>query len=60
MFAFSDEASPLDEKTARRLALLMSRLHRTEADGELQRGDRNVYHLILPAAAPDGEMAHAV
>lgn len=60
VFAFSDEASRLDDKTARRLARVMSRLHRTATDGRLQTSDRGVYHLILPAATPDRELTHAL
>ena len=60
VFAFSDETGPLDDETARRLAVLMSRLHRTVADGELRKGDGGVYHLILPAATAGRELAHAV
>lgn len=60
VFAFSEETCPLDDKTARRLARLMAQLRGTIGEGELQKGDRGVYHLILPAATPDREMAHAV
>jgi hypothetical protein len=60
VFAFSIETRPLDAGTARRLAVLMSRLHRTVADGELQKGDHGVYHLILPAATAEREMVHAI
>jgi hypothetical protein len=60
VFAFSEDAAVLDDKTARRLACLMSRLRRAMADGELQKGDRGVYHLILPATTPGREMAHAL
>jgi hypothetical protein len=50
LFGISDEAIPLDDAAAGRLARLMSRLRRANAEGTLARGRHSVYHLILPVA----------
>jgi hypothetical protein len=60
VFAFSEESGPLDERTARRLARLVSRLRRAGAEGELRRGGHGVYHVILPATTPGREPGHVV
>jgi hypothetical protein len=47
LFALSSSRDPLSERSARRLARLIGRLRRAQAEPELVRGGHGVYHLRL-------------